>query len=75
MDVLIPTTVFREKSKYMFEIDELAKAGLQGWPLVAAIGIVCVCFVAWWNGDWPWSGIITHNHYHGKDEETEENDE
>lgn len=57
----------------MFELDSLSKMGLQGWPLVAGIAIVVVGFVSWWNGEWPWQGIINHNHYHGK--KNEEDDE
>jgi hypothetical protein len=62
----------------MFELDSLAKMGLQGWPLVAAIAIVCFSIVAWWNGDWPWTGVInmsTHNYYNGEEkDESEEKD-
>ena len=52
------------------EINELAKAGLTGWPLAfAAIG-VAMCFVSFFIG-WPWSGIIIHKHYHNGEEDEE----
>jgi hypothetical protein len=58
----------------MSELESLQKMGLAGWPLVAAIGIVCISFVAWWNGRWPWTGLITKNYY-GKRRRNEEEDE
>lgn len=44
----------------MFNIENLAKLGLQGWPLVAAIGLVVGGVVSFWQG-WPWEGIIVIN--------------
>ena len=61
----------------MFDIDELGKMGLQGWPLTVAIGIICVSFVAWWHGEWPWKGIVdksTHNYYNGEEEDDDQGD-
>jgi hypothetical protein len=43
-------------------LETLAELGLQGWALVAAIGIVCTSVVALWNGDWPWQGIVQKNY-------------
>lgn len=62
----------------MFELDSLAKMGLQGWPLVVAIGIVCVSFVAWWNGSWPWTNLVDksiHNYYNGEEKDDENGEE
>jgi hypothetical protein len=43
-------------------LETLAELGLQGWPLVAAIAIVCTSVVALWHGEWPWQGIIKKNY-------------
>jgi|FAXJ01.1.fsa_nt_gi hypothetical protein len=59
----------------MFELDALAKMGLQGWPLVAGIAIVCVSIVAWCIGEWPWKGIIVHKHYDSRRKRNEEDNE
>ncbi len=59
----------------MFELEALSKMGLQGWPLVGAIGIVCVSFVAWWTGEWPLTHLIdksTHNYYNDEEKEDED---
>lgn len=45
----------------MFDLETLTKMGLTGWPLVAAIAVVSVCFVSLWIG-WPWDGIIQKNY-------------
>ena len=52
----------------MFEF--VKECGLQGWPAVAAIGIVAVCVTSLFCG-WPWEGLIVHHHYY-KDEDEEE---
>ena len=55
------------------EIEELAKAGLTGWPLAfAAVGIA-VCVVSLFIG-WPWEGIIVHNHYTNEPDEDEDDE-
>lgn len=56
----------------MFELESLQKMGLQGWPLVVAIGIICASIVAFWTGNWPWTGMIdksTHNYYNGEEKD------
>lgn len=56
------------------EIDELAKAGLTGWPLAfAAVGIA-VCVVSLFIG-WPWEGIIKINKCSCRHDDEDEDDE
>ena len=48
--------------------DFIKECGLNGWPAVAAIAIVCIAIVSFFHG---WPTLITHNHYHKDDEDGE----
>lgn len=52
----------------------LAAAQIEGWQLVVVISIAIFGFVALFNGEWPWQGIITHNHYECPRHDEDEND-
>jgi hypothetical protein len=53
------------------EMNEVATAGLSGWPLAFTLVGMGFCFVSLFHG-WPWQGVIVHKHYHDGEEDEDE---
>jgi len=48
---------------------------ISGWPLAVVLCVGIIGFVAMITGSWPGEGIITHNHYHNKEENEDKEEE